>query len=168
MLSKDSYFMRVFYWDWDEEGIAPVYIKIPLTLLSPSPSMLSLLTALEDFYDADCYLAIDDICESSGDQIGLIPFGITTSKAMIVTTPLGDGQAEELLCGITSVVGEYTLIAIDRESGCFAGLVVNQTLADYLGLEYIEQATDLHQRFLESIGCFGEKEFVYYPSALYD
>ena len=121
----------------------------------------------EDFYDADCYLLIDDILEYSGDQIGIVPFGITTSKAMLITAPIEDDEDRELLCGITSTIGEYSLIAIDRDSGYFTGLVVNQTLADFLGLEYIEQDTDRHQRFLESIGCFDEKEFIYYPSALY-
>lgn len=168
MLSKTSYFMRVFCWDWDEEGIAPVYIKIPLAFLSPSPNMMRLLMALENFYDADCYLAIDDICEPSDNQIGIIPFGIATSEAMLITTSLNDGSTDELLCGVTSAAGEYTLIAIDRDSGNFAGLVADQSLANFLGLEYIEEATDLHQEFLESIGYDNEKEFIYYPSALYD
>ena len=53
MTLRGSYFMRIFYWDDDEDDEAPVYIKIPLTVLSPSPSMLQLLVALESFYSME-------------------------------------------------------------------------------------------------------------------
>lgn len=165
MISKDSYFMRIFFWEWDEARIAPIYIKIPLAILSPSPSMLRLLTALEEFYDTDCYLLIDDICEFPGDQIGIVPFGIATKNAMLITTPIN--STEEVLCGVTSVNGEFSLAAIDRTTGVFAALMANQTLVDYLGLVYTEAETNLHQQFLESIGCDDEKEIIYCPTALY-
>ena len=168
MTLRSSYFMRIFYWDWDEEGVAPVFIKIPLTVLSPSPNMLALLILLEDFYGAECYLTISDIEELPNNKIGLIPFGVTTSEVMLIATCLEDEHnvPEQFLCGVTTSSGEYELLAID-EDGNFAMMVLDQTLADYLGLEYIEEVTNLHKEYLEDLGCEEDIEYVYYPAALY-
>lgn len=166
---KNSYFMRVFYWDDEEDGEAPVYIKVPLSILSPSRNMMALLIALEYFYDVECYLTINDIFEISDEKIGLVPFGIATRETMLVTASLDDGYDErQYLCSITSSTGEYDLLAIDRK-GAFVSMMANQQLADYLGLVYIEEATIMHQSYLENIGYgYGaEKEYVYFPTALY-
>ena len=108
MTLRGSYFMRIFYWDWDEDGIAPVYIKIPLSVLSPSPNMLALLIALENFYGVECYLMISDIKELDDNKIGIVPFGVATSEVMLITTLLADSNciSEQFLCGITCAGGE--------------------------------------------------------------
>lgn len=168
MTLKSSYFMRVFYWDWDEEGLSPVFIKIPLTILSPSPNMLALLVALENYYSLECYLMISEIREISDDKIGIIPFGVATEEAMLVTTCIDDGYTSgQFLCGVTSASGEYELLALDQD-GHFAVMAATQGLADYLGLEYIEEATALHKEYLEELGCSEDEEYIYFPSALYD
>lgn len=161
---KNSYFMRIFYWDEDEDEMAPVFIKIPMAVLSPSPNMLRLLMALEAFYGVGCYLMITDIQEFPNDKIGITPFGVATSEAMLVTTCL---EGRQFLCGITSSSGEYELLAMN-DDGHFGVLTADQELADYLGLEYIEEVTDLHQEYLEDIGCANDRELIYFPSALYE
>ena len=167
MTLRGSYFMRIFYWDWDEEEIAPVFIKIPLTVLSPSPNMLALLIALENFYNAECYLMISDIQELSDNKIGIVPFGVISEEVMLITTCLGDEYAsEQFLCGVTTSSGEYELLALD-ENGNFATMVLDQNLVDYLDLKFVEEATDLHQQCLEDLGCEEDVEYVYYPAALY-
>lgn len=164
---RTSYFMRMFYWDWDECETAPVFIKIPITILSPSPDMLALLMSIENFYGTECYLLIDEILEISDDQIGIVPAGVATSEAMLVSTYVHNGASVmEALCGITSASGEYALLTLD-ETGVFSVLMVDDGLKEYLGLEYIKEATDLHQEYLDSIGFPDEQELVYYPSALY-
>lgn len=158
---KNSYFMRVIY--RDEDKLNPVLIKIPMTVLSPSPNMLKLLVALEEFYGVDCYLTIPNIEEFSDEKIGLIPFGVVTPEAMLVTTCM-DGM--QFLCGITSSSGEYELLALNDDK-YFGVLLADQNLANYLGLQYIEEVTDLHREYLESINCGDNQEYVYFPSALY-
>ena len=162
-MMKNSYFMRIFYWDEDEEAEAPVFIKIPMVFLAPSPNMLRLLVAIEKFYGVECYLTIPDIQELSSDKIGIIPSGVATSETMLVTTCYDDAQ---FLCSITSASGEYELLALGRD-GDFQALVADQRLANYLGLEYIEEVTDLHHKYLEDLGCGDSLEYVYFPSALY-
>lgn len=167
MVLRTSYFMRIFYWDWDIEEMAPVFIKIPITILSPSPDMLALLMSLESFYDAECYLLIDEILEISDDQIGILPVGVATSEAMLISTRISDGaNTVETLCGITSASGEYALLTLD-ETGAFSALKIDDSFKEYLGLQRVEEATDLHQEYLNSIGFYDEQESVYYPSALY-
>lgn len=163
-MAKNSYFMRVLY--RDIEKLNPILIKIPLSVLSPSPNMLKLLVALEEFYGVDCYLTITDIEEISDEKIGLFPFGVATAEAMLITTCLDGAGTQQFLCGVTSSSGEYELLAIDK-SGCFGVLIADQNLANYLGLEYIEEVTDLHREYLESIDCANNQEYVYFPSALY-
>ena len=160
---KNSYFMRVLYLDEDEDKMNPILIKIPLTILSPSPNMLRLLVALEKFYEVECYLTIVDIEELPDEKIGIVPFGVATAETMLVTTCFDDIQ---FLYGITSICGEYELLAIDKD-GHSGVMVMDQELANYLGLEYIEEVTNLHREYLESIDCVGDDEYVYYPSALY-
>lgn len=158
---KNSYFMRVIY--RDENKLNPVLIKIPMTVLSPSPNMLKLLVALEEFYGVECYLTITDIEEISDEKIGLTRFGVVTSEAMLVTTCFGDMQ---FLCGVTSSSGEYELLALSKGSH-IGVLIADQDLVNYLGLEYIKEVTDLHREYLESINCGDDREYVYFPSALY-
>lgn len=160
---KNSYFMRVFYWDEDINEETPVLIKIPMTVLSPSPSMLKLLVALEEFYGIECYLTIPNIQELSSEKIGIVPFGVATPEAMLITTCFDNMQ---FLCGITSTSGEYELLALDKD-GRMGILPADQRLANYLGLEYIEEVTDLRRKYLEDFGCGDIQEYVYFPSALY-
>ena len=165
MPRKNSYFMRVFYWDWDEEHLAPVFIKIPLALLSPSREMMRLLIALENFYNVDCYLVIEEIEENySGDKIGFYPCGVVTSETLIITAFLDDET--EAICGMTNYAGEYEIVSIDEEEG-FVVLTADEHLADYLDLEYLEDVTDLHRQYLESIDYEDYEENVYFPNALY-
>ena len=162
-MTKNSYFMRVLYLDEDEDKMNPILIKVPLTILSPSHNMLKLLVALEKFYGLECYLTIVDIEELPNEKIGIVPFGVITKEIMLVTTCFNDIQ---LLYGVTSSYGEYELLAIDKD-GHYGAMVADQELANYLGLEYIEEVTNLHREYLESIDCVGDDEYVYYPSALY-
>ena len=162
-MMKNSYFMRILYLDEDVGRERPILIKIPLTVLTPSPNMLKLLTALEEFYDVECYLTISNIEEISDEKICIIPFGLATQETMLVTTCFDNVQ---FLYSITSVYGEYELLALDKE-GHSGLMMVDQNLADYLGLEYIEELTDLHHSYLESINCGESQEYVYFPSALY-
>ena len=165
MPRKDSYFMRVFYWDWDVEGLAPVLIKIPLALLSPSREMMRLLIALENFYNVDCYLVIEEIEEDySSNTIGFYPCGVVTSETLIVTTILDDDT--EAVCGMTSYNGEYEILSFDKGKDLVV-LTADEHLADYLDLEYLEEVTDLHRQYLESIDCDDCDENVYFPNALY-
>ena len=161
-MEKNSYFMRVLFWEEDKLEKAPVLIKIPMTVLSPSPSMLKLLIALETFYGVECYLTIPNIQEISDEKIGITPFGVATSEAMLVTTCFDNLQ---FLCAITSTYGEYELLALSKNGG-FEALMVDQKLADYLGLQYIEKATNMHREYLKALGC-NTPEYVYFPRALY-
>lgn len=160
---KNSYFMRVVYLDEDEYKMRPILIKIPLAILSPSPNILKLLVALEEFYGVDCYLMINEIEELSDEKIGLIPLGVATSKVMLVATCFDDTR---FLYGITSPYCEYELLATDK-NGCSVLMIADQNLADFLGLKYAEEATNLHREYLKSIDCVGDDEYVYFPSALY-
>lgn len=163
-LWSNSYFMRVFYWDNDEDYLAPVYIKIPLAILTPHEKILRFLTSLEEYFKVECYLVIDNIEENFMGGVGYQPFGLATPQVSLITTKLTDEV--EAICGMSWRAGEFEILAWDNDQG-FVVLEADEGLANYLGLEYLEDVTELHDKFLASIGCDDEKDFVYFPTALY-
>ena len=163
-LKGRSYFARLLFWDEDEDCENPIFIKVPESLLAPPYDLKVLLEALREISGEECLMVFIDV-EETEDKFRIIADdGMVSSTTLLLTTQVDD---VEIVNAVVTPYGEYELICL-RPNGSTALIVLDEELAEALGLEYLEDATAIRQEWLESIGRDFSEEFVYMPTFLYD
>ena len=164
---SDCYFMRRMTLSDDEydEEAEPIFIKIPVSLLAPSMDQCILLGVLSGYYAVDAYILIDSIEENYLDQsqVTIIPFGVVTNITLLITSEFEDGV--EAITGIITPYGEFALGFFDGNQ--MISPIMDDYLAEELGLKASMEVQAAHNDFLKSIECDDCEEKVYIPNALY-
>lgn len=145
------------------EEVAPIFIKIPVSMLAPSLDQCMLLGILGGYYAVDVYILIDSI-EENYEEIIIEPYGIRTNITLLITSRFEDEDVE-VITGITTPYGEFALGFFDGNQ--MVSPIMDDYLAKELGLKVSKEALEKHNEFLESIECDDCEECVYVPNALY-
>ena len=164
-LRKKSYFVRMIFWDDDEDCEAPIFIKMPESVLAPSREIRLLIEALEEFFDLECFVVLSEVEETSeGPQI--IPIGPEVNAVLLVTTWMDD---VEVISGIITPGGEHELLCLDSD-GSTIWLEMSEDLVAALGLEYVDHISDVHRAWLIAQGYYDEDvaDNVYFPNFIYN
>lgn len=168
MFNRSYYLRRVVLppdeFDESDNGIE-LYIRIP-TALAPElfPDQEAILTILDQYYEADGYLMIDDITELADGRIYVEVFGITSNISLLVTAKCEYDGSEEII-GMITPYGEFALGFISGNEMVFPTL--DDGIREALDLKPSKEVTVAHNQFLESIDCPDCNEYVYIPQALY-
>ncbi len=166
MHSCQSYFMRrtTLSFDEDDEDAEPIFIKIPVDILSPSLDQCALLGVLSGYYAADPYIIIDTLVEDMPEygKISLVPFGVTSNVTLLITSC---EEGLEVISGLITPMGEFELGFFDGNQMVLP--IMDNDITEELGLRISEEVLVAHNDFLRSIDCEDCEERVYVPIALY-
>ena len=166
LYQSPSYFMRRTTLSSEEydEDVALVYIKIPANILMPDLDQCIILGVLDGYYAVDTYILVDS-CEEDMMEYGkfnLVPFGIAANITLLITRRYEDGVEE--IMGLITPLGEFALGFFDGNQT--VAPILDEYVAEELGLSLSEEILELHNDFLKSIEC-DDDERVYIPKKLY-
>ena len=106
-----SYFMRRMTLSDDEydDEAEPIFIKIPVELMTPSLDQCILLGILGEYYAVDAYILIDAIEEDATcpGKIAITPFGLVSNITLLLASSFEDGV--EVITGLITPYGEFAL-----------------------------------------------------------
>ena len=166
-LKEKAYFVRMLFRDNDGDYMAPIFIKVPESVLEPSRDIKILIEAIEKLFGIECFMVFSEIEETSrGPQI--VPSGpdADVDAVLLVTTWIGE---DEVISGvITPEEGEYELLCF-KPDGSRIAPEVDADVVEVLGLEYMSNMTDVYRAWWVSQGYKkGAEDNVYYPNFIYD
>lgn len=163
-LRQKAYFARILFRDEDKDCLAPIYVKVPESVLEPDRDMKILLEALEELYDIECLVAFYQIREDNGEPKIVLDEGMASNILLVVTTWIGEDEA---ITGVITPQGEYELLCFDAD-GPLILATLGEEVVESLGLEYVSNATDMRRDWLNSIDSYYKEDNVYLPHFLYD